>query len=116
MNKLVSYLVGVILGVMFLYFIGFIIALIILVTLIIAKSLIKTFKKPQEYTKWEFCSYYRPRITTLANGDKVFQNIRKEQRYNNFKNTWEFRKIVDPVKRPFSEATVLSDIYWFQFA
>ena len=111
MNKLISYLIGLAVTIAIMYVVGFIIASIIAVFVLIIRKYIAYRNSKVQFTEWKFDSEYPP-IVTYENGESYFQNVTCYCRYNRFDEKWEFKKVVDPVKRPFTEAKSLSDKYW----
>lgn len=96
------------------YVIGFIIACIVMVVVLIIKTYIAYRNSKVQFTEWEYDSEYPPLISTV-DGEQMFQNIKCYGRYNRFEEKWEFKKVVDPVKRPLNEAKSLSDKYWLMY-
>lgn len=72
-------------------------------------------KPNQEYTEWEHHRDTTPLVTALPSGEGVFQNQSHWVRFNNRTQTWETKLVIDPIQRPFSEATSLSDVYNLSF-
>lgn len=112
MNKLVAAIVSFLIGLAILYLVGFIIATIIAVIAFLVKQYIAYRQSKIQFTKWEYDMEYTPIITILPDGQKVFQNVTSYCRYNRFEEMWEFKKVVDPVKRPLNEAKSASDNFY----
>jgi len=112
MNKLISYAIRLAIAIAFLYFVGFIIASIISIVAWAISKYIAYLNFKKQYTEWEFdCEDY-PLVSTLPNGREVFQHVETFKRYNNFEGRWEFKTVIDPVKRPFDKASSMSDRFF----
>lgn len=85
------------------------IIVILMVIWFIGKAI--TGKPKSEWTPWEHHRDTTPLVTYLSNGDKLYQNQSHWVRFNNIKQKWDSKLIVDPVKRPFNKAISLSDAY-----
>lgn len=111
MNKLVSYLIGLAITIVIMYVVGFIIASILAVFIFIIKKFIAYRNSKIQFTEWEYDSEYPPQVT-YKDGEGYFQNKTCYRKYNRFEEKWEFKTVVDPVKRSFSEEKSLSDSFY----
>jgi hypothetical protein len=87
--------------------------MILLFIIIAFIALIVLFKalsaKPKtEFSEWQWHRDTTPKITHVE-GQSMFQNQSHWNRYNHITKKWESKLVTDPVARPFSEATSLSD-------
>lgn len=92
--------------------------LALIIISLVALSLVygvTTVKPKPEYTEWEHHRDTTPLVTALPNGEGVFQNQSHWVRFNNRTQTWETKLVIDPVQRPFNEATSLTDVYNLSF-
>ncbi|MET3980670.1 hypothetical protein ABIB62_003274 [Mucilaginibacter sp. UYP25] len=72
-------------------------------------------KPKAEWTEWEHHRDTTPIKSTLPDGNRVFQNQSHWRRYNRNTKQWESKRVVDPIQRPFNQATSLSDVYNLRF-
>ena len=75
--------------------------------------LIKKLIPQKEHTKWVLWKSDDPKLVLPPEGGMFFQRQKSYRRYNNFKNEWEHKIEVDPIKHPLSEASTLAEVYMF---
>lgn len=108
MARLIKSLIGILIGVFVLYLISAILAVAVLLVIGGIKWYTNYRDSKIEWTEWEFSSNAGP-LVSIVNGQKLFQTQEHWVRYNNFTQEWDAKLIIDPIKRPFSQARKLED-------
>lgn len=115
MKRIIAFLISTAIALAILYTISLILAAIVLVIMGIVKWYINKRNSKIEYTKWEFSRDTAPILSMSPTGEKMYQNVSHWTRYNRFKNEWESKIVVDPIKRPISQPKTLTDAWNLRF-
>jgi hypothetical protein len=108
MDRLIKSLISILIGVFVLYLVSAILAVAVLLVIGGVKWYINYRNSKIEWTEWQFSSVSTP-LVSIENGAKLFQSQEYWVRYNNFTQEWDAKLIIDPIKRPFNQATKLED-------
>lgn len=115
MNKLIRFIITTIVAIAILYAISLILAAIVIVVMGAVTWYVNRRNSKIEFTEWEFHRDTTPIVSISPNGEKVYQNVSHWTRYNRFKNEYESKIEIDPVKRPINQPKTLTDAWNLRF-